>query len=29
VDNLTVARSPSGRMQAQLTLSGYLRPAAP
>lgn len=29
VDNLTVARSPSGRMQAQLTLSGYLRPATP
>ena len=29
VDNLTLARSPSGRMQAQLTLSGYLRPTAP
>ena len=29
VDNLTVARSPSGRLQAQLTLSGYLRPATP
>jgi general secretion pathway protein M len=29
VDNLTVARSPSGRLQAQLTLSGYLRPASP
>jgi general secretion pathway protein M len=28
VDNLTMARSPSGRVQAQLTLSGYLRPAA-
>lgn len=26
VDNLTVARSPTGRLQAQLTLSGYLRP---
>jgi general secretion pathway protein M len=29
VDNLTVARSPTGRMQAQLTLSGYLRPSSP
>jgi general secretion pathway protein M len=29
VDNLTMARSPSGRLQAQLTLSGYLRPATP
>jgi len=29
VDNLTVARSPSSRLQAQLTLSGYLRPATP
>ena len=29
VDNLTVARSPSGRLQAQLTLYGYLRPASP
>ncbi len=28
VDNLAMARSPSGRLQAQLTLSGYLRPAA-
>ncbi|HJP99878.1 MAG TPA: type II secretion system protein GspM [Rhodanobacteraceae bacterium] len=28
VDNLAVARSPDGRLQAQLTLSGYLRPAA-
>lgn len=28
VDNVTLARSPSGRLQAQLTLSGYLRPAA-
>lgn len=28
VDNLTMARSPSGRLQAQLTLSGYLRPTA-
>lgn len=28
VDNLTMARSPSGRLQAQLTLSGYLRPVA-
>lgn len=27
VDNLTVARSPTGRMQAQLSLSGYLRPS--
>lgn len=27
VDNLTMARSPSGRLQTQLTLSGYLRPA--
>jgi general secretion pathway protein M len=27
VDNLAMARSPSGRMQVQLTLSGYLRPA--
>jgi general secretion pathway protein M len=26
VDNLNVARSPTGRLQAQLTLSGYLRP---
>jgi len=26
VNNLILARSPSGRMQAQLTLSGYLRP---
>jgi general secretion pathway protein M len=29
VDNLAVARSPTGRTQAQLTLSGYLRPATP
>jgi general secretion pathway protein M len=29
VDNLTMARSPTGRMQAQLSLSGYLRPASP
>jgi hypothetical protein len=29
VDNLAVARSPSGRLQAQLTLSGYMRPASP
>lgn len=29
VDNLMLARSPSGRIQAQLTLSGYLRPATP
>ncbi|MBS0383470.1 MAG: general secretion pathway protein GspM [Proteobacteria bacterium] len=29
VSNLILARSPSGRMQAQLTLSGYLRPTAP
>jgi general secretion pathway protein M len=28
VDNLAIARSPDGRTQAQLTLSGYLRPAA-
>jgi general secretion pathway protein M len=28
VDNLAMARSPDGRLQAQLTLSGYLRPAA-
>lgn len=28
VDNLTMARSPGGNLQAQLTLSGYLRPAA-
>ncbi|MGH8190407.1 MAG: type II secretion system protein GspM [Rhodanobacteraceae bacterium] len=28
IDNLTVARSPDGRLQAQMTLSGYLRPAA-
>ena len=28
IDNLSVARSPGGRLQAQLTLSGYLRPAA-
>ncbi|HEU4855801.1 MAG TPA: type II secretion system protein GspM [Rhodanobacteraceae bacterium] len=27
VDNLTIARSPTGRMQAQLSLSGYLRPS--
>ena len=27
VDDLTLARAPSGRLQAQLTLSGYLRPA--
>jgi general secretion pathway protein M len=26
VNNLILARSPTGRMQAQLTLSGYLRP---
>ncbi|MGH8184850.1 MAG: type II secretion system protein GspM [Rhodanobacteraceae bacterium] len=26
VDDLTLARSPTGRLQAQLTLSGYLRP---
>lgn len=26
VDDLTVARAPNGRLQAQLTLSGYLRP---
>lgn len=26
VDSLTLARSPSGRVQAQLSLSGYLRP---
>lgn len=26
VDNLNIARSPTGRLQAQLTLSGYLRP---
>jgi general secretion pathway protein M len=31
VDNLTIARAPDGRVQTQLTLSGYLRPtgAAP
>lgn len=29
VDNLTIARSPTGRMQAQLSLSGYLRPSSP
>lgn len=29
VDNLTIARSPTGRLQAQLSLSGYLRPASP
>ncbi len=29
VNNLILARSPSGRMQAQITLSGYLRPATP
>lgn len=29
VNNLILARSPSGRMQAQLTLSGYLRPTSP
>lgn len=31
VDNLTIARAPNGRVQTQLTLSGYLRPtgAAP
>lgn len=29
VDNLVLARSPTGRMQAQLTLSGYLRPVTP
>ncbi|HEU0278126.1 MAG TPA: type II secretion system protein GspM [Rhodanobacteraceae bacterium] len=28
VDNLNVARSPTGRLQAQMTLSGYLRPTA-
>lgn len=28
VDNFAMARSPDGRLQAQLTLSGYLRPAA-
>jgi general secretion pathway protein M len=28
IDNLSVARSAGGRLQAQLTLSGYLRPAA-
>ncbi len=28
VDDLSVARSPNGRLQAQLSLSGYLRPAA-
>lgn len=28
VDNLALARSPNGRVQAQLTLSGYLRPTA-
>ncbi len=27
VDNLTIARSPTGRLQAQLSLSGYLRPS--
>ena len=26
VDDLTIARAPTGRLQAQLTLSGYLRP---
>jgi general secretion pathway protein M len=29
VDNLTLARSPNGRLQAQLSLSGYLRPTGP
>lgn len=29
VNNLILARAPSGRMQAQLTLSGFLRPASP
>ncbi len=29
VDNLAIARSQDGRLQAQLTLSGYLRPASP
>lgn len=29
VNNLILARSPTGRMQAQLTLSGYLRPITP
>jgi general secretion pathway protein M len=29
VDNLTLARSPTGRVQAQLSLSGYLRPQGP
>jgi general secretion pathway protein M len=29
VDNLTIARSPTGRTQAQLSLSGYLRPSSP
>lgn len=28
IDNFAMARSPDGRLQAQLTLSGYLRPAA-
>lgn len=28
VDNLMLAQSPTGRVQAQLTLSGYLRPGA-
>lgn len=28
VDNLTLVRSPSGRVQAQLSLSGYLRPTS-
>ena len=28
VDNLTIARSPTGRLQAQLSLSGYLRPSS-
>ncbi len=29
VDSLNLARSPSGRVQAQLSLSGYLRPTGP
>ena len=29
VDSLTLARSPTGRVQAQLSLSGYLRPRSP
>lgn len=28
VDDLQLARSPTGKLQAQLTLTGYLRPAA-